>query len=76
MPATPARQWCQNDGAAEKKYLSPVTMHLLEAALPALAFAFSDEGLANRIAGATDEHPRWLQWRRSASRATCEGEEW
>ena len=47
----------------EKKYLSPVTAHLLEAALPALAFAFSDEGLANRIAGGNfDQHPRWLQW--------------
>lgn len=48
---------------AEKKCLSPVTMHLLEAALPALAFQFTDEGLADRIAsGSYDEHPRWLQW--------------
>ena len=47
----------------EKKYLSPVTAHLLEAALPALAFQFTDEGLAARIAsGNFDEHPRWLQW--------------
>jgi len=47
----------------EKRHLSPVTAHLLEAALPALAFQFTDEGLADSIAaGGYDEHPRWLQW--------------
>ncbi len=46
-----------------KKSLSPVTAHLLEAALPALAFEFTDEGLGDSIvAGGYDEHPRWLQW--------------
>ena len=52
----------QNAGVKTKS-LSPVTAHLLEAALPALAFQFTDEGLAGRIAGGDfDEHPRWLQW--------------